>query len=76
MLLEQLARLGAGVLGLLDRPLDALAPLVEHVLDRSEGVALQDEEGEQEADDRPDHQTRDDLDQARGGDERLHQIRT
>ena len=36
MLLQQLARLVARVVGLLDRARDLLAPLVDHLLDRAE----------------------------------------
>ena len=41
----------------------ALAAVVDQLLDRAERVALQHEEGDREADQRPDHQPRDDLDQ-------------
>src|SRR5581483_5197322 len=44
VLLEQVVRLGAGVVGLLDRLLDPLTALVDHALDRAERVALQHEE--------------------------------
>ena len=63
VLLEQPARLGARVLGLLDRGADALAALVDRLLDRAERELPQHEEGDREADERPDHQTRDDVDQ-------------
>ena len=44
---------------------DPLAPLVDRLLDRAEREALEHEERDQEADDRPDHQPRRDLDQRR-----------
>src|SRR5581483_10442629 len=71
VLLEQVARLLAGLVGLVDRLLDALAPLVDHLLDRPERVALQHEQDHEEADDRPDHEARRDLDQRVGGQHRL-----
>ena len=46
---------------------DALAPVVDQLLDGAEGVALEDEERDQEADDRPDHQSRRDRDERVGG---------
>src|SRR5436190_2128700 len=73
VLLEQPPRLLACVLGLLDRLPDPLAAVVDHLLDRAERVALEDEERDQEADDRPDHQPRRDRDQRVGG---KHQTRT
>jgi hypothetical protein len=63
VLFEQLARLVACVVRLGDRLLDALAPLVDHLLDRAERVALEDDQDHEEADDRPDHQAGPDLDQ-------------
>ena len=63
MLLEQLPRLVARVVRLLDRPANLLAAFVEHLLDRSEGVALEHPQRDQERDDRPDHQTRSDRDE-------------
>ena len=63
VLLEQPAGLGARVLRLLDRGADALAALVDRLLDRAERELPQDEERDREADERPDHQTRDDVDQ-------------
>src|SRR5205085_6549776 len=74
VLLEQLPRLLARLLGVFERAADALAPLVDHLLDRAEGVALQHPERDQEADDRPDHQPRGDRDEGVGGDD--HQTRT
>src|SRR5581483_6931393 len=44
VLLEQPLRLVARLVRRRDRPLDVLAPLVEHVLDRAEGELPQDEE--------------------------------
>ena len=58
VLLEQLARLFAGPVGLVERLPDPLAPLVDRLLDRAERVPLEHEERDQEADDRPDHQPR------------------
>ena len=49
--------------GLVEGLPDPLAPLVDRVLDRAERVALQHVQRDQEADDRPDHQSGDDLDQ-------------
>ena len=66
VLLEEFARFLAGAVGLLDRLANALAPVVDRLLDRAEGEPLQHEEGDQEADDRPDHQPRCDLDQGVG----------
>jgi hypothetical protein len=66
VLLEQVPRLLAGLVGLLERAANPVAPLVDQLLDRAEGEALEDEEGDQEADDRPDHQSRRDLDQSVG----------
>ena len=63
VLLEQLPGLGPRVLGLLDGGADALAPLVDRLLDRPEREVPQDEEGDRKADERPDHQTWDDVDQ-------------
>jgi hypothetical protein len=74
VLLEQLARLLAGAVGLADRVADAFAPLVDHRLHRSERVALQDEHDDREADDRPDHEAGDDLDECVCPDE--HQTST
>src|SRR6266536_432407 len=74
VLLEQLSRLGARVLSLLDRLADLLAAPVEHLLDRAERVALQHEQGDEEADDRPDHQPRRDRDERVRAEE--HQTRT
>ncbi len=73
VLLEQAARLLAGVVGLLDRQADALAAVVDQLLDRAEGVALEHPERDREGDQRPDHQARDDLDQGVGGDQ--HRLR-
>ena len=63
VLLEQPPGLGACVLGLLDRGADALPALVDRLLDRAERELPQHEEGDREADERPDHQTRNDVDQ-------------
>src|SRR6266540_2249694 len=68
VLLEQAARLLTRLVRLLDRLHDPLAPLVDRPLDRPERVALQHPERDQEADDRPDHQPRGDLDQCVRGD--------
>src|SRR5206468_9377586 len=51
VLLEQVARLVAGVVGLLDRQLDAVAPRVDQLLDRAERVPAQHEVRDAEADD-------------------------
>ena len=59
VLLEQPARLVAGVVGLVERLADPVAPLVDHLLDRAERVPPQHEERDREADERPDHQARD-----------------
>src|SRR5262249_34680306 len=63
VLLEQPPRLVARVVRLFDRAADVLAALVEDLLDRPERVALEHEERDQERNDRPDHQTRSDLDE-------------
>src|SRR5439155_1306304 len=63
VLLEQVSGLAARLVSLLERSPDPLAPLVDRLLDRAEGVLPQDEEGDEEADKRPDHQTRSDLDE-------------
>src|SRR5207253_2336787 len=63
VLLEQTARLVARLVGLLDGAADAVPPVVDQLLDRTERIALEDPERQREADDRPDHQPRDDLDQ-------------
>ena len=73
VLLEQATCFVPRLVGLLEGTADALAPLVDRLLDRAERVLLEDEERDQERDDRPDHQTRDDLDQVGGGDDDLHQ---
>ena len=67
VLLEQVARLGASIVGLLDGFPDAVTPFVDRLLDRAEGEPLEDEERDPEADERPDHQPRDDIDQAARG---------
>src|SRR6266566_4694001 len=64
----------ANILRLTARLADQLAALLEQLLNRTEGVPLQDEQRDQEADDRPDHQARRDLDQRIGAEE--HQTRT
>ena len=63
VLLDQLVRLGAGVVRLVEGGADLLAPLVDRGLDPAERELLQREEDDAEADDRPDHEPRDDLDQ-------------
>ena len=64
VLLEQAARLGARVVGLVDRALDALAARRRSsAWIGPNAYLLQHEERDQEADDRPDHQPRRDLDQ-------------
>src|SRR5205085_1880328 len=63
VLLEQLPRVPAGTVCLLARLPDALPPLVDQLLDRAEGIALEDEERDREADQGPDHQPRGDPDQ-------------
>jgi len=65
VLLEQRARLGTGGVSLFDRLADAVAALVDRLLDRAEREPLQDEERQPERDERPDHQAGDDLDQTR-----------
>ena len=74
MLLKQLARFVPGLVRLVQRAPDALAALVDQLLNRTEGVPLQDEERDQEADDRPDHQPGRDLDQRVRAEQ--HQTRT
>src|SRR2546430_28240 len=59
---------------LVDQAADPRAALVDQLLNRTEGVPLQDEQRDQEADDRPDHQARRALDQRIGAEE--HQTRT
>src|SRR5439155_11060022 len=66
VLLEQPPGLGAGVVRLFDRAADLLAALVDHLLDRTERIAPEHVERDQEADDRPDHQPRGDRDQRVG----------
>src|SRR5262249_36791924 len=63
VLLEQLSRFRAGLVCLVERAADPLAPVVDQLLNRAERVLPEHEEGDQEADDRPDHQPRRDLDQ-------------
>src|SRR5689334_2965327 len=72
VLLEEPARLLAGVVGLLQRLPDPLAPLVDHLLHGPEREALEHEQRDQEADDRPDHQPRGDLDQGVGCERHRH----
>jgi len=72
VLFEQLAGFVARLVGFLERAADALATLVDHLLDRAEGIPLEDEEDDQEADDRPDHQPRRDLDQGVAGEQSVH----
>src|SRR5207245_8444083 len=50
VLLDELARLLPRAVGLLERLPDPLPPLVDQLLDRAEGVALEDEERDREAD--------------------------
>jgi len=64
VLLEQGARLVAGVVGLADRLEDAVAAGVDRLLRRREDPLDEHEQRDPERDDRPDHQARDDLDQA------------
>jgi hypothetical protein len=64
VLLEQPARLVAGVLGLVERLPNPVAALVDRLLDRAEGVPLEHEERDPERDQRPDHQPGDGLDEA------------
>src|SRR3954452_662134 len=71
VLLQQLLRLVARGLGRLDRLLDRLLPRVDELLDRPERVPLEDPEGDQKADDRPDHQTRRDRDEWVGSENHL-----
>src|SRR3954447_21742172 len=71
VLLEQLLRLVARALGGLDRLLDGLLARVDEPLDRPERVALEHPERDQEADDRPDHQTRRDRDEGVRGEGHL-----
>src|SRR5829696_1540325 len=63
MLLEQPACLLAGPVGLLERAANPFPPLVDRLLDRSEREPPQDVEGDPEADERPDHEAGDDLDE-------------
>src|SRR6185437_7056801 len=56
VLLEQLVGLHARALRRLDRVLDRLAAPVEELSDPRESQALQQEQGEAERDQRPDHQ--------------------
>ncbi len=78
VLLEQLASLVAGAVGLLDRHADLLAAVVDRLLDRAEGVLPEHEERDREGDQRPDHQAGNDLDQGVRGYEQCaeHQMST
>ena len=73
VLLEQVACLLAGAVGLLDRLADAVAAVVDHLLDGPERVALEHPQADDERDDRPDHEARDDLDQWVRREHDLHQ---
>ena len=64
VLLEQAQRLGARLLGHVHALLDAVAPLVDDLLQRPEGVLPEDEHGDAERDQRPDHQARVDVQHA------------
>ncbi len=64
VLLEKLARLVTRLVGLVHGRANAVAAVVDGLLDRPEREPPQDEERDREADQGPDHQTRDDLDQA------------
>src|SRR4249919_914829 len=70
VLLEQGAGLFARVVGLVHRLANALPALVDRLLDRAERVPPEDEEGDPERDQRPDHEAGDDLYQAGGEDVR------
>jgi hypothetical protein len=65
VLLEELAGLLPGLVGLVDSRTNAIAPLVDRLLDRAESEPLEDEKRDPERDERPDHEPRDDFDQAR-----------
>ncbi len=69
VLLEQAVRLFAGTVGLVDRLPDAVAAIVDDLLDRPEGVTLQHDERDPERDERPDHQAWDDLDEGVGAEQ-------
>ena len=69
VLLEQLPGLGAGVVGLLDRLPDPIPAGVNRLLHRPEDPLPQHEERDAEAEQRPDHEAGDDLDQGVGGDD-------
>src|SRR5215470_9938840 len=69
VLLQQLLRLVARLVGRLDGVPDRLLPVVDELLDGAERVALEHPERDQEADDRPDHQPRRDRDEWVGGDD-------
>jgi len=66
VLLEQLAGLVARLVRLVDRGPDPVAALVDGLLDRAERELAEHEERDREADQRPDHEPRDDVDQTPG----------
>ena len=70
VLLEQPPRFGTRVVGLLDCLPDPLAPGVDRLLDRTEDPFPEHEERDPEADQRPDHEAGDDLDERVGGEDR------
>src|SRR5262249_23073230 len=76
VLLEQVARFAASLVGLVERLADPLATLVDRLLDPAEREALQHPQGDREADDGPYHQAEADLDQRMRRDEPVHQTRT
>jgi hypothetical protein len=76
VLFQQRACFGAGLVGLVERLADPLAPLVDRLLDAAEREALQHPERDQEADDGPHHQPEANLDQRIRRDEPVHQTRT
>src|SRR5882724_4186737 len=73
VLFEESPCFAARLLRLFDRAADAVAPLVDDLLDRTERESLEDEERNPEADDGPDHQAESDFDQWIRG---QHQTRT
>ena len=72
VLIQQFPGLVACGVGLVQRAADPLLALVDQLLDRCERVALQNEERNEEADDRPDHQPGRDLDKGIGAEQHLY----
>ena len=63
VLLQQVTRLVASVVGFLDRLANPVATRVDRLLDRAERELPEHEERDPERDQRPDHEAGDDLDQ-------------